>query len=173
MSYLTTATRRDQRSPFARRHPVVAFLGSVLVSQLAGLVGLPFTDRGTGSWYGQLDKPPFNPPGWVFGPVWTALYTLIGVALWLVLRQPQSKARRRALMLFAGQLILNAAWTPIFFGAEAPEAAVAEISILLVVLGFTVRDFWRIDRRAGLLMVPYLGWVAFAAALNGSIVALN
>jgi translocator protein len=166
-------TPTSLRTPFARRHPVVAFLGSIVVCQLAGLIGLPFTDRGTDSWYDRLEKPSFNPPSAVFGPVWTTLYTLMGIALWLVLRKHPTVARRRALVLFGTQLALNAAWTPIFFGAEAAGPALAEIVVLLGVLGWTVSDFWKLDRSAGLLMLPYLGWVAFATVLNGSIVALN
>jgi translocator protein len=169
----TEAHARTETAPFARRHPVVALLGSITICQLAGLIGLPFTDRAVDSWYDQLEKPVFNPPSWVFGPAWTFLYALIGVALWLVLRHRPGVERTTALGLFALQLVLNAAWTPIFFGAQDPTAALVEIVVLVFVLAVTVVSMWRVDRRAGWLMLPYLAWVVFATVLNGSIVALN
>ncbi|MGF1665700.1 MAG: TspO/MBR family protein [Acidimicrobiia bacterium] len=148
-------------------------LGSITVCQLAGLLGLAFTDRAADSWYDRLEKPAFNPPDWVFGPAWTLLYALIGVALWLILRHRPSPERTTALALFALQLALNAAWTPIFFGAQDPTAALVEIVVLVFVLAVTVVSVWRVDRRAAWLMLPYLAWVTFATVLNGSVVALN
>lgn len=140
--------------------------------QLAGLLGLPFTDSGRSSWYEQLHKPPFNPPSAVFGPVWTTLYLSMAVAAWLVWRT-RDRARTEALVLFTVQLALNAAWSPIFFGAERPGWALIEIAALwLAVVATTVR-FWTIDRMAGLLLAPYAAWVAFATVLNWSIVVLN
>lgn len=145
----------------------------VVVSQCAGLVGIPFTDRATDGWYDQLDKPSFNPPSWVFSPVWTTLYLLMGVAAWLVWRHRDSRARTVALALFGVQLVLNAAWTPIFFGAEAPGWALIEQLALNGAALATAVAFWRIDRRAGALLVPYLAWLGFATLLNAAIVSAN
>jgi tryptophan-rich sensory protein len=152
---------------------LVVLLALVVGSQLAGLLGLPFTDTDPGSWYDTLDKPSFNPPGAVFAPVWTTLYLVMGVAAWLVWRHPDSARRRIALQLFAAQLALNALWSPLFFGAERPGWALAEIVVLLVAVATTLVLFLRVDRVAGLLLVPYLAWVAFATVLNASIAAMN
>jgi tryptophan-rich sensory protein len=151
----------------------LALAAFIAVAQLAGLIGRPFTDTSAGSWYDRLDKPPFNPPGAVFGAVWTTLYVLMGVAAWLVWRQPPSAHRRRALGLFAVQLVLNAAWAPIFFGAHAPGWALGEIVVLLAAVVATVATFRRVEARAAALLLPYLGWVAFATVLNAAFVALN
>lgn len=149
---------------------------------LAGLLLLVFAVGATGSyitlpkipgWYAQLARPWFAPPNWVFGPVWTALYVAMALAAWLVWRTPVSPARRAALVLFFVQLALNAIWSPVFFGLEAPRAALAVILALLVALALTVRQFFRCDRIAGWLLVPYLAWVSFAALLNGAIAVMN
>ena len=145
----------------------------VAVSQCAGLIGIPFTDRATDGWFDQLDKPSFNPPSWVFSPVWTTLYLFMGVAAWLVWRHPDSRRRTTALALFAVQLVLNAAWTPIFFGAQAPGWALIEQLALDGTAIATAVAFARIDRRAGALFVPYLAWLAFATILNAAIVSAN
>ena len=152
---------------------VATLVGFVLVAQVAGLVGIPFTDRATGGWYDGLDRPWFNPPNWVFGPVWTALYLLIGVAAWRVWRHHEATTRNTALTWWGIQLVLNAVWTPLFFGAQAPLVAFLEIRVLWVAIVVTVREFRRIDGPATVLMLPYLAWVSFATVLNGSIVWLN
>jgi tryptophan-rich sensory protein len=170
----TAPTARPRASERRRGWPSwLALLGFVAISQAAGLVGMPFTERSPGGWYDRLDKPPFTPPGATFGIVWTVLYTVMGVAAWLVWRHRPSSARTAALGLFAVQLVLNAAWSPIFFGAEAAGWALVEIVALLVAVAATTAAFWRVEGRAGALFVPYLGWVCFATVLNASIVALN
>jgi tryptophan-rich sensory protein len=152
---------------------LAVLLALVVGSQLAGLLGVPFTDTDRGSWYDALDKPSFNPPGAVFAPVWTTLYLAMAVAAWLVWRHPDSARRRIALQLFAVQLALNALWSPLFFGAEQTGWALAEIVLLLAAVATTLVLFLRVDRVAGLLLVPYLAWVAFATVLNASIVSLK
>jgi tryptophan-rich sensory protein len=161
---------RGASSPAWRALALAAF---VLAAELAGVIGLPFTDTGTGSWYDGLDKPSFTPPGWVFGPVWTALYALIGIAAWLVWRRPLSPPRSQALWLWWAQLAVNAAWTPVFFGAESPGWGLAVIAVLLALVIATVGRAWRVDRLAAVLLLPYLGWVGFATVLNTAIVAGN
>lgn len=125
-----------------------------------------------GAWYDGLEKPSFNPPSWVFGPVWTTLYILMGVAAWLVWERYRDRARG-ALTLFVVQLIFNAAWSALFFGAQAPGLAFAEILVLWALILATVVAFWRWRPVAGALLLPYLAWVSFAAVLNFSLWRLN
>ena len=150
-----------------------ALVGFVALAQLAGLIGVPFTDRASGGWYDSLDLPPFNPPSWVFGPVWTVLYVLIGVAAWLVWRERPSVTRRAALTWWGVQLVLNAIWSPLFFGAQAPWPAFIEILVLLGAIMVTASLFRVVRPAATMLMVPYALWVAFATVLNGTIAATN
>lgn len=172
----TTASDADRRPPSdppSGASQFAALVGFVAAAQLAGLVGLPFTVRTTGGWYDSLDTPVFNPPTWVFGPVWTVLYLMIGVAAWLVWRRTQARGRVDALTWWAVQLVLNAAWTPLFFGARMLWLAFAEILVLWAAIVATTAAFRGVDRRAALLMVPYLLWVTFAAVLNGTIAVMN
>lgn len=125
------------------------------------------------TWYAGLVKPSFTPPNALFGPVWSALYVMMAVAAWRIGVRSVAAARTRAIALFVVQLALNALWSQVFFGFEAPTAAVVVIIALLVSLAATLAAFWRIDRMAGLLLVPYLCWVGYATALNAAIVALN
>lgn len=127
----------------------------------------------TGGWYAGLVKPSWNPPGWLFGPVWTLLYTLMAVAAWLVWREGGWKVQRRALGWYLVQWGMNALWTPLFFGLHRPGLAFAEILALdMAVLG-TLAVFWRVKRLAGALLVPYALWVGFATLLNFTIWRLN
>ena len=128
---------------------------------------------GADGWYAGLVKPSWNPPAWLFGPVWTALYALMAVAAWLVWREGGWRTRRRALGLYLVQWTLNALWTPIFFGLHRPDLAFAGILLLDVAVLATLTAFWRAKRLAGALLVPYALWVAFATVLNGVIWRLN
>jgi translocator protein len=146
---------------------------------LAAWVALPLLVGGglgslfrPGAWYEGLEKPAFNPPGWVFGPVWTVLYILMGVAAWLVWERYGDRARA-ALTLFVVQLAFNAAWSALFFGLQSPGIAFAEILILWGLIVATLLAFWRLRRPAGLLLLPYLAWVSFAAVLNFALWRLN
>ena len=123
-------------------------------------------------YYADLRKPPWAPPAWLFGPVWTALYALIGVAAWLVHRRG-GPGTRGALGLWGGQLVLNAAWTPIFFGLRAPGIALVEIAVLWLAIAATTVAFFARRTAAGALMLPYLAWTTFAMALNFEIWRLN
>ncbi len=126
-----------------------------------------------GAWYAGLNKPAWNPPGWIFGPVWTALYTLMAVSAWLVWRDGGFRSRRRPLGLFVTQLALNAAWTVLFFGLHSPGIAFAEIVALWLAIAATLATFWPLNRPAAWLLAPYLAWVSFAAALNFALWRLN
>ena len=146
---------------------------------LIGWLALCFAATGTAAfvsidgWYAALQKPSWNPPAWVFGPAWTVLYISMAVAAWLVWREGGWKAQGRALGLFLVQWVLNALWTPLFFGLHWPGLAFAEIVILWLAIAATLAAFWRINKVAGALLVPYLAWVTFAAALNFAIWRLN
>lgn len=123
-----------------------------------------------GTWYDGLNKPPWNPPPWLFGPVWTLLYTLMAVAAWMVW---QRVGFARPLMLYFVQLGLNAVWTPVFFSAHALVPALIVIAALWVAILLTLLSFWRVNTVAGWLFVPYLGWVTFASYLNFTLWRLN
>lgn len=149
------------------------------ITALAGWLLLTFSASATSvfvatdGWYTTLAKPAWNPPGWVFGPVWTILYAMMAVAAWRVWLRGGWSGQRKALGLFLVQWALNALWTPLFFGLQQPGWALAEILVLLAAIMATLRDFWRIDRPAGLLLLPYAVWVTFASALNGAIWWMN
>lgn len=152
----------------------VGLLGLILLCQGVGAAGALFTADSIGTWYAGLVKPAFNPPSWVFGPVWTLLYLMMAVACWLVIRAPAEKAgKARALWFFAGQLAANGIWSPLFFGLKNPGLAFADILVLWVLIGVTVAAFLRISKPAALLLIPYWGWVSFAAVLNFSFWQLN
>ena len=142
---------------------------------LAGWIALTFCAALTGffiqpaGYYASLVKPSWSPPAWVFGPVWTALYLMMAVAAWLVWRQGGWRAQRAPLSLYLLQLALNALWTPVFFGLRSPGLALVVIVSLGAAIVLTGRAFRPVSRVASWLLVPYLVWVVFAAALNFSI----
>jgi len=125
------------------------------------------------NWYAGLTKPAWNPPNWIFGPVWSALYFSMAVAGWLVWRQDGLRRAAVPMLLFGIQLALNGAWSWLFFGLHDPAAAFVDIVLLWAAIGATMIVFWRRSIVAGLLFVPYLGWVSFAAVLNYAIWRLN
>ena len=124
-------------------------------------------------WFAGLEKPFFMPPGWAFGVVWPILYVMLGIALALILQTPSTRQRRYALLLFFAQLALNFAWSPIFFAAQEIQLALVTIVVMAGLAALTANFFWRIRPLAGALMIPYLAWLCFAAALNSAIGRLN
>lgn len=152
---------------------VIRLVVSITVCFLPGIVGGIGMAGGGGEWYRELVKPALNPPGWVFGPVWTALYLLMGIALYLVWSRYSVPGATLAVGVFAVQLLLNALWTPAFFGAESPLLGLVVIVPLLALIALTVGLFWRISIVAGILLIPYLAWVSFATYLNAAIWWLN
>jgi tryptophan-rich sensory protein len=155
----------------AHSRPVlVAFL---VGCQLVGILGAWLFSTGDSPWYAALEKPAFQPPGWLFGPVWTILYVLMAVAAWRVWRLPASRARTTALFLFGVQLFLNGIWTPVFFGAQAPLPGLVVLAALWGTLAATTWAFRRLDKPASRMLLPYVAWTTFALLLNASIVALN
>ena len=161
----------------SRRRPLEGWVGLVvslvLVAVVAGVGGLA-TATGVDSWYRTIEKPPWNPPDSVFGPVWTLLYVAMAVAAWLVAREGLDRRPvRTALVAYGVQLALNLAWTLVFFGLESPVAGLVVIAALLVAVVVTIVRFRPVSPLAALLLVPYVAWVAFAASLNVAIVVLN
>ncbi len=142
--------------------PVLVALG---LGQLATFPNLP--------WHAGLIKPSFNPPNWIFGPVWTSLYALMAFAAWRILRLPPSPARRAALILFYAQLALNAAWSWMFFAAHSPVLGLINIGPQFLLILATLNAFRPLDRYATWALVPLAAWVAFASVLNYAIWSLN
>jgi tryptophan-rich sensory protein len=152
----------------------VTLIVFIVVCELAGILGSVFTMPSIPGWYAGLAKPSFNPPNWLFGPVWTTLYALMGVAAWLVyekgVKRPDVK---KALSVFAAQLILNALWSIVFFGAQMILGAAVVIVLLGAMILLTIRLFGKISKPAAWLLVPYILWVSFATVLNISLYVLN
>jgi translocator protein len=148
------------------------FAISILPMAAASLLGQVATFPNLAPWYAHLVKPSFNPPNWIFGPVWTALYLLMALAVWRVLPR-KSRLRRAALTLFFLQLALNAAWSWLFFGARNPLLGLCDILPQWLLVIATMLAFWKIDRLAGLCLLPLACWVAFAVLLNLEVWRLN
>lgn len=146
-------------------------LASLLIPQLAGGLGAIFTSSAIPQWYAELAKPAFTPPSWVFGPVWTTLYLMMGIALYIVWSKP--RPTHLPLLVFALQITLNALWSVLFFGLREPGFALIEITLLWGAILWNILVFWRVSRTAASLLIPYLLWVSFATALNYGIWALN
>lgn len=157
-----------------QRHAIIritlAALGTLVLGSLSGIATV---DAITG-WYASLQKPSFNPPNWIFGPVWTVLYLMMGVAAGLVWSSAADPAiKRSALRIYLLQLALNMAWSLLFFGLKAPLLALLEIIVLWLTILLCIRSFRAVKAAAAYLMVPYLLWVTFASVLNAAIVLLN
>ncbi len=149
-------------------------VGAVVLCEAVGLIAAFATQSSVTTWYPTLTKPSFTPPGWLFGPVWTTLYAMMGVAAALVWWQrSENTPRRRALVPFGVQLLLNGGWSFAFFGARSPTSGLVVIAGLWIVLAWTIDRFFRIRAAAGWLLVPYLLWVTYAGALNLGIWMLN
>lgn len=148
---------------------IAGLIGFLIVCLAVAAIGGAITATSVTTWYPTLDKPAFNPPDWVFGPVWTTLYILMAIAGWRVWRHPRSTARRDALLVFAVQLGLNVTWSLLFFGLQQIGMALFEIVVLLFAIIVNMILFWRIERFAGALFVPYVLWVAFATLLNAAL----
>lgn len=146
---------------------------SILIAQAAGILGSVFTASNVGGWYTTLAKPELNPPAWVFGPVWTTLYTLMGIAAYLVWRKIDAPGAKLALTLYGVQLALNALWSILFFGLHSPGGALVEVVFLWLTILATIIAFAKISKSAAWLLVPYILWVSFAMYLNYMLWMLN
>ncbi len=152
----------------------LTILAFILVCELAGFVGSVFTRPSIPGWYAGLVKPSFNPPNWIFAPVWTTLYVLMGLSAFLVYEKGLKKNEvKKALGVFAVQLVLNALWSIVFFGAHMILGAAVLIVVLWALIAASIWLFSRISKAAAYLLVPYILWVSFATVLNISLYVLN
>lgn len=145
---------------------------AILICEGAGILGSIFTVSSIPTWYATLVKPSFSPPNWIFGPVWTILYVLMGISLYLVWVS-KTKSKQYAVRLFFIQLVLNAIWSIIFFGLKSPGLAFLEIIALWITIVLTIKAFRKISTPASYLLYPYVAWASFASILNFSIWILN
>lgn len=152
---------------------VVKLIISITICLMAGVIGSIFTTPAIPGWYATLQKPSFTPPNWVFGPVWTTLFVMMGISLFLVWRQPFNKATKSAIIVFGIQLFFNILWSIFFFGLKSPFLAFVDILFLWMAILLTIIKFYKISAIASLLLIPYLLWVSFASILNLAIVVLN
>jgi len=147
---------------------------SIIICQMAGVIGSIFTASSVASWYPTIVKPPFTPPGFYIGLIWIVLFALMGVSLFLIWRDSSGDlATRNALYLFIAQLIFNILWSAAFFGMRSSISGLVVIAILWILILITIIKFLPINRTAALLLIPYIIWVSFAAYLNYSIWRLN
>jgi translocator protein len=175
----------------------IKFLASIIICELAGAVGAIFTTPSVAAWYKNLNKPSFNPPNWIFAPVWTTLFILMGISLYLVWsknwnvknelkiknKKPWNSLSKKFLsgswrkaniiLIFSLQLVLNVLWSAIFFGAHSPAVAFFELLMLWFAIIFTIVNFYRVSKTAALLLLPYILWVSFAGVLNYFLWVLN
>jgi translocator protein len=160
--------------PWNTKQDLPRLIASILICFVAAAIGSIFTTPQIPGWYAGLVKPWFAPPNWVFGPVWTTLYLLMGIALFLVWRKGLERPDvRQGVALFATQLAFNVAWSWLFFGLQSPVKGFVGIVILWVLILATLIRFWKISRIAGALFIPYLVWVTVATFLNYGIMVLN
>ena len=156
------------------KNGLISAAASIFIALAVGAIGGFATASSVTTWYRSLAKPAFNPPDAVFAPVWTTLYVVMAIAAWRVWRADSAGRRRdTALILYAVQLILNLAWSLIFFGLRQTAIALVEVAVLWIAVLATAVSFWRVDRPAGLAMIPYAAWVTFASVLNFEIWRLN
>lgn len=152
---------------------ILKLIISITLPLLIGFVGSLFTTPSIATWYETLNKPSFNPPNYLFAPVWTSLFILMGIALFLIWKDCEIKNQKSAFGIFSIQLILNLLWSIIFFGLHNPTMAFIEILILLIFIKLNIVCFFRIKKISGILLIPYLLWVIFASFLNYNIIILN
>lgn len=152
---------------------VGVLLLSILLAQAAGALGTIFTLDAIPMWYATLQKPFFSPPNWIFGPVWTLLYTFMGIAAFLVWRERKKPGAKQVLILYGIHLVLNTVWSILFFGLHNPGVALMEIIVLAAMILVLLIRFASYNKAASILMVPYLAWVCFASVLNAGIWLLN
>lgn len=157
----------------SKNNNYIVLLFSIIAAQLAGAIGSYFTFPNIDSWYSLLHKPTFSPPNWLFGPVWTLLYTLMGIAAWLVWNQHKKKDTSAAITMYGFQLALNVLWSIVFFGWHNIAGGLVVIIILWLLIVATTIQFWKLSRAAAYLLLPYLAWVSFASILNWALWTLN
>ncbi len=152
---------------------ILKLVASVILCQVAGFLGSLFTTPAIPTWYATLKKPFFNPPNWIFSPVWISLFILMGISLFFVWRRPDHPKFKIAFIFFFVQLILNIFWSAAFFGLRSPLLGLIDIVLLWIAILFTILNFLKVSKFAGVLLLPYLVWVSFATLLNFSLWILN
>lgn len=156
------------------KNKIIKLIAAILLCELAGGIGSLFTYPSIEGWYAKLQKPSFNPPNWVFAPVWITVYLLMGISAYLVWeKNRKSKEAKKSLSIFGMQLVLNMLWSIVFFGLQSLLFGLIDIILLWIAIVVTVFKFFRISRTAGLLLIPYVLWVTFAMILNFYIWRLN
>lgn len=148
---------------------IISLIATIGIGSLGGI----FTIAEIPTWYAGLNKPSFNPPNWLFGPVWTSLYTMMGIAFYLVWKQPETEIRKKAIQLFIIQFVLNFFWSIIFFSLHSIGAALIEIIVMWIFILLAIIQFSKLSKPAAWLLVPYIAWVSFATLLTASIWKLN
>lgn len=152
----------------------VTLIAIVLASIIAGSIGSLVTITGPGSWFSLLVKPVFQPPNWIFGPMWTLLFILMGIAAYLIWERGMEKPEVRfALLIFCIQFVFNILWSLLFFGIQSPLLGLLDIIILWWLILATIMTFYRVRKSAAYFLIPYIAWVSFATILNATIVLLN
>ena len=152
---------------------ILKLVASVILCQIAGFLGSLFTTSAIPTWYKTLNKPFFTPPNWIFSPVWISLFILMGISLYFVWRRTDHPKFKIALIFFFVQLILNIFWSVVFFGLRSPLFGLIDIVLLWIAILFTILNFLKVSKFAGVLLFPYLVWVSFATLLNFSLWILN
>jgi tryptophan-rich sensory protein len=152
---------------------IIKLLFLIIICEGVGLLGTIFTLPSITTWYMALNKAPFNPPPWIFGPAWTTLYFLMGLSWFLLLQKKLKKQKNFLVILFTVQLFLNFLWSVIFFGMHLPLIAFVEIIFLWISIALLIVDFWKYSKPAAVLLIPYLCWVSFASVLNLFVALLN
>ncbi len=159
-------------TPRSFKEQLAGLIGWLAASFAAGSVGAIASAQAS-DFYGQLSRPPWAPPAWLFGPVWSVLYVLIAVSAWLVWRRHGLRGASAALWVFGIQLVANAIWTWLFFGLHRGALSLAEICVLWLLIAANILAFWRLQQLAALMLLPYLAWVSFALALTFSLWRMN
>jgi translocator protein len=153
---------------------ILKLVASIILCQLAGLIGSIFTTPAIPTWYESLKKPFFSPPNWIFGPVWVSLYLLMGISLFVIWQRRENHLQaKKGLILFFAQLVLNAFWSVAFFGLRSPLLGLIDIVLLWLAILLTIKSLFGISKTAALLLLPYILWVSFAVLLNFSLWILN
>lgn len=152
---------------------ILKLIGSIVLCELVGIISTPFTIASIPTWYRTLNKPFFSPPNWIFAPVWTILYLMMGISLYLIWKRGVNKKTKTPLLYFSIQLALNFLWSVVFFGLHSPLSAFVTIVFLWMMILVSIKRFYPLSRPAAYLLVPYILWVSFASVLNLAIVLLN
>lgn len=173
MKKTSTGKNKAVKNKSKKSRNIIVLIAAIIICQLAGAIGAIFTTPKIATWYASINKPIFNPPNWIFGPVWTTLFLMMGFSLYLIWISKSSKDRTFALCFFGMQLLFNIVWSVLFFGLQNPFLAFIEIIILWLAILLTIIYSYKVSKDASYLMIPYILWVSFAAVLNFAIYFLN